>query len=803
MRVLLIFICIFIFYNCVDESLIEKKELDYLPNNAALVVRSSSFDYFKELENQNELSSELIKIFPKFFGLIKKIPEKTKGQLSFHFEGKNDLPYLFITEKNILETDSANIDTLFYEKVPYYFNNSDDKIYFTTWDNLYFTTSSKLLLENCIRLKKISNNVSDDLKNLHEKTSSPQSIFLNKKIAKFINKITSETIKFKFEEWSSWTSLSFKINENEVNLKFSGFLDSNGSTSLIKHQNQLANIHDVSNLIPVSSKWLETFAFDYDNYSNGLKKFDLFYNKPETSIDSVYNLVNQVGRFSISSDTVYFLKKNSKSIDFNSFLKKYSKNQLSRNNLILYELSSEKKSLFNHISGKFEPKFAFEFDDMLFLSKSISILESLLFSIKNGEVLSNDKIFIEKKKKFARKNTFWIWASNPYFTNKFSSFFPNTNKNKIEKFKSINTNGSVDSGVYYISHEIERPILKTDNKKNVDFVGSNILNDYIEWGPYPLINHKTNEIEWIAQDEELNLYLLNLNGEIIWKQKLDGLIQGSIFQVDLFKNKKLQLAFSTSKSFQVLDRNGKLVSGYSIKSNGNNKLSIFDYDNQRNYRIFLSNGNKIDVYDRNMRKVKGWKKTKLSSSLKYPVKHIRIGNRDYISLVYKSGKAELLHRTGNIRIKIPNDIYFTEEIYAYENGFISIDNKNRLIRINSQGKISKEVLPFESKYFLTASNNTLVTLTENKLTINNQLIELDFGAYSKPIIKIFNNKTYIILNDNQSEKTYIFDVNGTLLENFPIKGGISSYLGQSNPDSPIYLGLKNKLNQLRFYRVPK
>ena len=43
----------------------------------------------------------------------------------------------------------------------------------------------------------------------------------------------------------------------------------------------------------------------------------------------------------------------------------------------------------------------------------------------------------------------------------------------------------------------------------MDFVGSNILNDYIEWGPYPLKNHKMNEIEWIAQDEELNLYLLN------------------------------------------------------------------------------------------------------------------------------------------------------------------------------------------------------------------------------------------------------------------------------------------------------
>ena len=137
------------------------------------------------MENQNEFSSELIKIFPKFFGLIKKIPEKTKGQLSFHFEGKNDLPYLFITEKNIMEIDSANIDTLFYEKVPYYFNNIDNKIYFTSWDNLYFTTSSKLLLENCIRLKKINNNISEDLKNLYEKTASPQSVFLNKKIVSF------------------------------------------------------------------------------------------------------------------------------------------------------------------------------------------------------------------------------------------------------------------------------------------------------------------------------------------------------------------------------------------------------------------------------------------------------------------------------------------------------------------------------------------------------------------------------------------------------------------------------------------
>ena len=231
-------------------------------------------------------------------------------------------------------------------------------------------------------------------------------------------------------------------------------------------------------------------------------------------------------------------------------------------------------------------------------------------------------------------------------------------------------------------------------------------------------------------------------------------------------------------------------------------LGIFDYDNQRDYRIVLSTGKTLSMYDRRMKKVSGWRKSKLTGSLAYSPKHIRIGNRDYIAIVQKSGKAELLHRTGKTRINIPTDIKFTQNIYPYQSGFVSIDAKNRLIQISTSGKITKKALPFETRYTLAANKNTLVTQTENKITINNQLVELDFGVYAPPQIQVVNNRTYILIWDNQSGKVYVFNRDAKLLDSFPVIGEGWAMLGQGTPGSAVYLAAQNNNKELRFYRMP-
>ena len=79
---------------------------------------------------------------------------------------------------------------------------------------------------------------------------------------------------------------------------------------------------------------------------------------------------------------------------------------------------------------------------------------------------------------------------------------------------------------------------------------------------------------------------------------------------------------------------------------------------------------------------------------------------------------------------------------------------------------------------MAANKNTLVTLTENKVTINNQLVELDYGVYAPPKIQVVNNRTYILVWDNQSGKTYIFNREAELLDSFPVVGEGWAMLGQ-------------------------
>ena len=111
-------------------------------------------------------------------------------------------------------------------------------------------------------------------------------------------------------------------------------------------------------------------------------------------------------------------------------------------------------------------------------------------------------------------------------------------------------------------------------------------------------------------------------------------------------------------------------------------------------------------------------------------------------------------------------------------------------------------MPFETRYTLEANKNTLVTQTENKITINNQLVELDFGVYAPPQIQVVNNRTYILIWDNQSGKVYVFNRDAKLLDSFPVIGEGWAMLGQGTPGSAVYLAAQNNNKELRFYRMP-
>ena len=82
----------------------------------------------------------------------------------------------------------------------------------------------------------------------------------------------------------------------------------------------------------------------------------------------------------------------------------------------------------------------------------------------------------------------------------------------------------------------------------------------------------------ILQDSDYNLIVLDMNGKETLRKKLNSKIISDIFQVDLYKNNRLQYSFLTEEEFLILDIKGNLVKKISHKKTSYEKIiSVFDY----------------------------------------------------------------------------------------------------------------------------------------------------------------------------------------------------------------------------------
>ena len=75
------------------------------------------------------------------------------------------------------------------------------------------------------------------------------------------------------------------------------------------------------------------------------------------------------------------------------------------------------------------------------------------------------------------------------------------------------------------------------------------------------------------------------------------------------KNKKLQMLFSTRNAIYLFDRNGNNMRGFpiSLKSSATSPVSVFDYEQNHDYRIFIACASKIFCYKTNGEELSSFK----------------------------------------------------------------------------------------------------------------------------------------------------------------------------------------------------
>ena len=330
------------------------------------------------------------------------------------------------------------------------------------------------------------------------------------------------------------------------------------------------------------------------------------------------------------------------------------------------------------------------------------------------------------------------------------------------------------------------------------------LNTDLATDPQFVKNHRTKQQEIVVQDQNNMLYLISTDGKVLWTKQLDGRIQGQIQQVDIYKNGKLQLAFTTNDQFLVLDRNGDEVPPFKIDYEGGNlnPLAVFDYDGSRNYRFVITQGRNVYMYNNQAKIVRGFTFSEAPSNIFGAPKHFRVGNKDYLVFKLDNNTLRILHRVGSDRIKVDEKIDFSNnEVFLYKNKF-SVTNKTGVLhQIDTNGKLTATNFNLNPDHGFYATSNTLVFMDDNVLSIKGRKVELELGVYSKPKIFYIYDKIYVGVTDIQNHKIYLFDSQAEPIPNFPVFGSSLIDLTDMDNDRKLELVAKDQDNSLIVYTI--
>ncbi len=314
--------------------------------------------------------------------------------------------------------------------------------------------------------------------------------------------------------------------------------------------------------------------------------------------------------------------------------------------------------------------------------------------------------------------------------------------------------------------------------------------------PFIVKNHNTNKLEALVQDEHNVLYLISNKGKILWSDSLTGRIQTRVYQIDYYKNSKLQYLFATENKIYLIDRKGRFVSGFPIymkKGVQIEYLNVIDYDQTKRYRIMVAdvNGN-IYLFDKNRKNLEGWTPRKLGGRLASRPFHLRIKGGDCMIALEENGRFDVMNRRGNMYKGFPVefDVRFNSPLYV-ETGndfkstrLIAVSTGGEIIQVNLIGKIAGRKQLYkpvkESMYRLVPDalkkDFIIVRQDYNALSFldrnGNKIFERNFITSGNLAVQYYNfstdNKIFIV-TDLEQEFTYIFNKDGELFNLEPME----------------------------------
>ena len=804
MKKTLLFLFSALLISCSDDLKKTGELTDFVPANAGVIVRMQNPDLFFSNLHNNEfinMNSEhrSFKDLKEQLSILNHFPHNKESLLVLSANGDQTIDFTFISHNILVPENLDSIPNKQIESIKAANNEihryvlEGKKAFATRIDSISILCSSRPILENIISGKT---NEDEDLKTAFKAASQKKtSVFLDHdKIPAFLMELLPQ----QFPGLSNWTIVDTDISQNKLLL--------NGITIATESLPRLINVFKevgpaenlIAGITPVNANSFTSITFkDFEKlrqniaFLRGGTKDSLYLTETQILKDA-----NEAGIITLSGDLVLALQvfdpESAKiSMDFEPELFE----DFRGNAIFRYPNTNAFQQLLQPLLNPKELHFFTFLKGYILFASNPDSLKEVIAAVQNDVVLANTEAYINSSENLSSESSLLMVKNNQDSRGENALNYSNHPLTAVQVIYQDNF-----AHIHSVLSK-NTPVKATGAASQSSGVK---LGAALSSNPVFFSNHRTNGMDIAVQDVENTLYLISPQGKIYWKKRMDSRILGEVQTVDILRNDRYQLAFATSNELHVIDRDGNPVKPFPLKFRDNitQPLSVFDYDGKKDYRFVITQGNEILMYDRKGKSVKGFTFSKASSNITQPPKHIRIGRKDYIVIPEESGKLNILSRTGQVRVAVKENLDLTENNwYEYNGNFISTNNSGQLIKVTENGKISRENLGLTDNHRITATERTLVTLSDNQLKIKGNSATLDFGLYTEPQLFYLNNKIYVSVTDLQAQKVYLFDSNANLLNGFPVYGNSVIDLANADKDAALELVVKGEDDGVLVYEV--
>lgn len=323
----------------------------------------------------------------------------------------------------------------------------------------------------------------------------------------------------------------------------------------------------------------------------------------------------------------------------------------------------------------------------------------------------------------------------------------------------------------------------------------------------------------VAFDRQGKMYLIDSEGSVLWTKELEELPMGSVFSVDAENNGQAQLLFNTQHTLQLINGDGSDHEPYPLRLpfEASNGLAVFDYQNNKDYRILLCGKDKLVYnYDIHGEEVEGWNRHRSEDLVTLPVKHLTADDKDYLVVSDVNGGVRILDRQGRIRIPLPSDMQKSTKADLYANAtnrkkglFLTSDKDGKLLYVTNDGGLNRTDFGDYSPnhFFLYEDFNAdqdpdFIFLDGKDLAVYDRFKKelfshhFDVDITTKPVFfNITRNKRLLGIVSEKAREIYLIDRKGKMIVNSGLVGETPFAVGSLHNDQEINLitGVGNAL----------